>query len=142
MVAAESLGQVGIGNEAAVNALLKALRHDADMFVRGAAAKSLGQLGLENEVVVRALLKALHDKEEYVQEAAAGSLSRVGVGNEVVISALLDALRDRVLSISVATRSLEKIGTASALLAALRHANAQVRITAAESLGQVGLGSE
>ena len=54
--AAGSLGQVGVGNEAVVSALLEAL-HDADSAVRRRAAESLGQVGAGNEAVVSALLR-------------------------------------------------------------------------------------
>ena len=122
--AAESLGQVGAGNEAVVSALLEAL-HDADSAVRTSAAGSLGQVGAGNEAVVSALLEALHDADSACgsaagawaggsgqrgggeraaggparcrlgcAEGAAGSLGQVGVGNEAVVSALLEALHD------------------------------------------------
>ena len=66
MSAAESLGQVGVGNEAVVSALLEAL-HDADPAVRRRAAGSLGQVGVGNEAVVSALLEALHDADPDVR---------------------------------------------------------------------------
>ena len=57
--AAESLGQVGAGNEAVVSALLEAL-HDADWDVRRRAAESLGRLEIKDTIQLRQVLVALN----------------------------------------------------------------------------------
>ncbi len=155
--AAESLGRVGVGNEAVVSALLAAL-HDAIQDVRKSAAESLGRVGVGNEAVVSALLAALHDADQDVRKSAAESLGQVGVGNEAVVSALLAGLHDADRDVRRrAAESLSQVGVCneavvSALLetalhdadslAALHDADQDVRKSAAESLGQVGVGNE
>jgi HEAT repeat protein/energy-coupling factor transporter ATP-binding protein EcfA2 len=148
--AATSLGQVGVGNEAAVSALLAAALHDADQYVREQAATILGQVGVGNEAVVSALLEAaLHDADQDVRGRAATILGQVGVGNEAAVSALLAAAlhdADQYVRGQAAT-SLGQVGVGngvvvSALLAALHDADRLVRERAAESLGQVGVGNE
>ncbi len=74
--AADELGRRGAAAEAAVPALMRALR-DKSPRVRSSAGLALGNIGVASEDVVALLIKALKDRSGDVRYAAALGLSRI-----------------------------------------------------------------
>ena len=90
-----SLGKVGVGNSAVVNALLQTLQTLDNDSVRYQAVQVLGALGIPSEAVVKALLQALDDPDVKMRQAAAESLGKLGRSDKQIIDALLGKLLDQ-----------------------------------------------
>ena len=87
-LAAKALGQIGDEAEAALPALLAALRGD-DMFLRAAITGALIKIG---PPAVPGLTRALFDPSSAVKRAACKALGRIG--SERAVPALKFSLRD------------------------------------------------
>jgi len=74
--AAEALGGIGPGAEAAVPTLIKGL-NDKSKYVRGLAAKTLGRIGPGAKSAVPTLIKTLIDESEYVRWSAVKTLEAI-----------------------------------------------------------------
>ena len=127
-----------IGNDKAVDALIKAL-DDSDDFFRSDAAEALGNIG--NDKAVDALLiKALDDSYDFVRYCAAEALRKIG--NDKAVDALNKALDDSDDSVRfLAARALGEIGNdkaVDALIKALDHSDDSVRFHAAKALVNIG----
>jgi hypothetical protein len=85
--AAESLGQVGVGNESVVQALLHQALPDIDADVRSSAAESLGQMEIKDTLylcrVLIALNRCLHDQNHDVRRSALVSIRRLLDGRPI-----------------------------------------------------------
>src|SRR5262249_262691 len=122
--AADALGNIGPGAQAAVPALRDALKlpgvsesvaralwrvdrqsqplvhmllrdlKDADHETRAGAAISLGEIAVEAEITVPALIEALKDKEDSVPTGAAEGLGKIAPAGKTAIPALIEALKD------------------------------------------------
>ncbi|MGI2908715.1 HEAT repeat domain-containing protein [Tolypothrix sp. VBCCA 56010] len=96
--AAESLGQIGTGNENAIAALVQLLQStNVDDYIRQDAAKSLGEIGTGNENAIAALEQLLQSNnlDNYTRRQAAETLGQIGTGNEMAISALVQLLQSQ-----------------------------------------------
>ena len=113
-LAAKALGQIGDEAEAAVPALLEALRAD-DMFLRAGVAGALIKIGYP---AVPGLTRALFDPSNAVKRAACKALGRIG--SERSVGALIFSLKDRNAGVrKFAREALERIDSPAAR-AALR----------------------
>jgi HEAT repeat protein len=152
VIAAETLGRVGKGNEAVVRALLETGRNSVDLEFFFAVIQSLRQVIVSNEATIQILCEALRS-ESTMNLLAASSLQAVEVGNETVIQALLVSLhsydqglfplRRREQAIS----GLRDVGIGNekviqALLEVLRDDDQYIRKRAVESLSLVGAGNK
>lgn len=88
-LAAKALGQIGDEAEAAVPALLFALRAN-DMYLRMATTGALIQIG---QPAVPGLIRALFDSNNAVRRASAKALGKIG--SERAINALQVAVKDQ-----------------------------------------------
>ena len=139
--AAEALGK--IGNPDAIAALITALQDDSAL-VQSYATTALGQL--DNHKVASALIEAIWGKDQALGVKAMGALARVF--RQEAVSTLIDAchhhenadLRVEAASwldeIPLNERSTREV--IPALMQALQDAEAQVRKSAAFSLGRLG----
>ncbi len=101
---AKALGQIGDEAEAAVPALLEALRGD-DMFLRAGATGALIKIGYP---AVPGLTVALFDDSNAVKRAACKALGRIG--NPRAVPALTNALKDANAGVRrLAQEALERI---------------------------------
>lgn len=101
---AKALGQIGDEAEAAVPALLEALRGD-DMFLRAGATGALIKIGYPS---VPGLTAALFDDSNAVKRAACKALGKIG--NPRAIAALTNALQDANAGVRrLAAEALERI---------------------------------
>jgi HEAT repeat protein len=122
--------------------LAKALREDADSFVRWGAARALGKMAPDQSDAVPALAKALEDKDDDVRQTAPIALALFGPAAKAAVSALADAVkRDDGLRLG-ALKALAAVGTgaapaADAVTAALADPDAEVRVAAANALAQM-----
>jgi HEAT repeat protein len=91
LAAGEIAADAGMADEQLEAALIEALQHDKDRYVRRSAALALGQIGSKNEKVQAALGQALSEKEQIVRQNAAWALGRTDAR---AASALVRALRD------------------------------------------------
>jgi len=145
--AADTLGAIGPGAEAAVPALVDTLQ-DSQSEVREAAACALGKIGSAAEVAVSALIQALEDEEKRVRGASAEGLGRIGSDAAVAVPALIEALKDEHECVVLyAAEALGRIGqsakaAAPSLAEALECESPSVRETAADALGEIGPAAE
>ena len=108
-LAAKALGQIGDEAEAAIPALLEALRAD-DMFLRAGVAGALIKIG---PPAVPGLTKALFDPSSAVKRAACKALGKIG--SERAAPALKFALRDGNPGVRrLAREALERIDSPAA----------------------------
>ncbi len=104
--ATKALGKIG---PAAVPALIKALRHSDDRWLRGGAAKSLGRIGTEE--AMPELIEALGDPYDDVRLNAAEALGKIGPAAKQAVPALIETLGDPEHNVRVnAAEALGKIG--------------------------------
>ena len=107
-LAARALGQIGDEAEAAVPALLDALRDD-DMFLRAGIAGALIKIGYP---AVPGLTAALFDDSNAVKRAACKALGKIG--SQRAVPALTNALRDKNPGVrKFAKEALQRIDNAS-----------------------------
>jgi HEAT repeat protein len=91
--AAESLREVGVGNELALAAFIQSIDSATDEYTCYQAAESLGEISLENEQVIAAWVELTNSpSNEYTRRQAAESLGEIDPGNEQAISALVKLL--------------------------------------------------
>ena len=136
--AAEALGEIGSGAESAVPALVAALKHDAERYVRESAASSLGKIGA---AAVPSLIVVLHDTDADARSYAANALGEIGPAAKSAVPALVEALKDADIGVRMsAETALPKIGRAAvpALVEALTDTSDDVRKSAAKTLGKIG----
>ena len=108
-LAARALGQIGDEAEAAVPALLTALR-DNDMFLRAGITGALISIGYPS---VPGLTRALFDHSSAVKRAACKALGKIGSARSV--PALIHSLNDRNPGVrKFAREALERIDTPEA----------------------------
>ncbi len=149
--AAESLGEIAVGNESAIAALLNLIANSQSETTRRCAAESLGEIAVGNESAIAALVNLIaNSQSETTRRCAAESLGKIAVGNESAIAALLNLIANSQSETThcYAAESLGKIavGNESAISALVNLiANSQSETThcyAAESLGQINPGNE
>ena len=108
-LAAKALGQIGDEAEAAVPALLSALR-DNDMFLRAGITGALIKIGHPS---VPGLTRALFDPNNAVRRAACKALGKIG--SERAVPALKYSLHDRNAGVrKLAREALERIDSPAA----------------------------
>ena len=139
--AAEALAE--LGEVTAVPRLVELTRHD-DPGVRASACAALGRLAQAQDAdVIQALIATLKDAIPGVRQLAAQALGRVGA--PLAVTPLIAALRRRDefrLVRRSATWSLGQLGpdplAVEALSEALTDKDGEVRLLAAQGLGQIG----
>ena len=139
--AAEALAE--LGEVTAVPRLVELTRHD-DPGVRASACAALGRLAQAQDAdVIQALIATLKDTIPGVRQLAAQALGRVGA--PLAVTPLIAALRRRDefrLVRRSATWSLGQLGpdplAVEALSEALTDKDGEVRLLAAQGLGQIG----
>ena len=93
MSAAESLGEIDVGNEKAIVALTFLLETTQDKYIRREVAGSLGKINGGNERAIAALISLLETtQDEDIRREVAESLGEIDVGNERAISSLISLL--------------------------------------------------
>ncbi len=122
----------------AVPALLISLK-DEDAEVRRVTALALGTTGANK--AIPALIEAVEDSEENVRIEAIEALGNFKSRAGAAVPILIHALRDKALC-EWATTALEKIGRKTgegmpALIPAVKDSQPQVRLFAAEALGNI-----
>ncbi|MBD2300080.1 HEAT repeat domain-containing protein [Nostoc sp. FACHB-190] len=93
--AASSLGQIGSGNQKAIDTLVKLIGNSQlDYSTRWQAASSLGQIGSGNQTAIAALVKLIGNPQlDYsTRWQAASSLGQIGSGNQTAIAALVELI--------------------------------------------------
>jgi energy-coupling factor transporter ATP-binding protein EcfA2 len=152
---AESLGEIGTGNEFAIAALVQLLQsNNLDNFTLRLVASSLGEIGTGNEIAINALVQLLQSNnlDDDTLRQVAESLGKIGTGNENAINALVQLLQSNNLDDSTrwqVAESLGKIGTGNenainALVQLLQSNNLDddTRWLVAYSLGKIDPGNE
>lgn len=122
--AAQALGAFGAKAEAAVPALVVALK-DRKWNGRDGAAMALGRIAQRSDEAVPALLEALqNDPDETVRAATAEALGKIGNTDNPVVTALANALNDKATNVRAeAAEALQRLGPkAQAALPALEKA--------------------
>ncbi|MGJ5632604.1 HEAT repeat domain-containing protein, partial [Nostoc sp. CALU 1950] len=115
--AADSLGEIGTGNEIAIAALVQLLQSkDVDDFTRWQAASSLGRIATGNKFAIAALVQLLQSTtvDNFTRRQAAYILGKIDSGNQDAIATLVQLLQSPDVDESarwLAASSLEKIGT-------------------------------
>ena len=115
---AEALGQLGEKATDAVPALAAALTaKDSEVVLRRAAAESLDRMGSEAGAALSALRKAFKDEDQFVRSLSLHAISHLGrdLGDDrkLVINGILAAMDDNVLEVRItAIESLGNLGTA------------------------------
>ncbi|MEH2382262.1 MAG: HEAT repeat domain-containing protein [Nostoc sp.] len=152
---AESLGEIGTGNEIAIAALVQLLQSkNVENYTRREAAESLGKIGAGNKNAIAALVQLLQSKnlDDDTRKRAVYSLGRIDPGNKIAIATLVQLLQST--NVDDDTRgwspsSLGKIGTGNefaiaALVQLLQSTNLDdnTRIQPAESLGKIDPGNK
>lgn len=142
--AAQALGSYGAKAEAAVPALVAAMK-DAKWNGRDGAAMALGRIGQRPDEVVPALIEALKsDPDETVRAAAAEALGKISHDGGRVVTALARALDDKAVNVRAeAAEALEKLGPKArealpALQKAAQSAEFIVRQAATEAIKAIG----
>lgn len=143
--AAESLGMIGSGAQAAVPALSRAT-DDPFENVRRNAVIALGAMGGQGELAIPALVDALlTDESETVQDEAAISISKTGTRAVSVLEQLLHDASPRVRR--RAAGALGRMGPAAksatnSLVKALEDDDRNVRLTSAEAIWAIAADAE
>jgi HEAT repeat protein len=92
--AAEDIGLFGPEAAAAVPALLKLSKQDADPVIRVETAKAVASIDQQNEAATSMLVEALKHKSGKVRKRAAECLGDLGPGAKSAIVALVQAITD------------------------------------------------
>ena len=141
---ATSLGRFGPAAAAAVTTLTDCLP-DADAKLRAAAASALGRIGADASTAAPALLARLADPDPAVKREAVAAVSRVKPAEPAPVAAALvkllatadPRLRREVLE-SLGWLADPRADTVTAVAGELARADADVRVTAAQTLGRFG----
>ncbi|MHC5763746.1 NACHT domain-containing protein [Nostoc sp.] len=94
-LAAESLEQIGSGNQKAIDALMELIgKPQLDDFTQRLAVSSLGQIGSGNQKAIDALVKLIGKPQldDYTRWLAVFSLRKIDPGNQKVIDALVESI--------------------------------------------------
>ena len=120
-LAAETLGDIGLGARDAVQPLTEASR-DGHPFVRSQAVEALGQVAQGAPEGVPALIDALSDDDETVRRNAALAVAKLGFVAEEAVDALSVALSDpNRYVLGNAAEALKRIGTPEATETLIEH---------------------
>ncbi|MYB48015.1 MAG: hypothetical protein F4X72_01860 [Dehalococcoidia bacterium] len=92
-LAAETLGDIGLGARDAVQPLAAASR-DSHPFARSQAVEALGQVVQDTSEAVPALIDSLSDEDEIVRRNAALAIAKLGPMAEEAVDALSGLLND------------------------------------------------
>ena len=110
-LAAETLGDIGLGARDATHALAEASR-DSHPFARSQAVEALGQVAQGTSEAVPALIDTLSDEDETVRRNAALALAKLGPMAEEATGALSCLLNDpNRYVLGNAAEALKRIGT-------------------------------
>ena len=113
-LAAETLGDIGLGARDATHALCEAA-HDSHPFVRSQAVESLGQVAQGTSDAVPALIDTLSDEDETVRRNSALALAKLGPMAEEAVDALSGVLSDsNRYALGNAAEALKRIGNSKA----------------------------
>ncbi len=153
--AAESLGEIDVGNEYAINALVDFIRNqDVDSYTKRYAAVSLWKIAVGNENAINALVDLIRnqDVDDSTKRYAAESLGEIDVGNEYAINALVDFIRNQDVDSYTKRYAAESLGkialgneyAINALVDFIRNQDVDnsTKRKAAESLGEIAVGNE
>ncbi|NES94999.1 MAG: NACHT domain-containing protein [Desertifilum sp. SIO1I2] len=149
--AAESLGEIAVGNESAIAALVQILATTESEDIRDRAFYSLWEIDVGNKSAIAALIQLLAPTEsEDIRWVAAYSLGEIAAGNKSAIAALVQllALTESEDIRRVAAYSLGKIdvGNKTAIAALVQllatTESKDIRCMAAESLGEIDVGNK
>ncbi len=134
--AAKDLGT--IGDQRAVEPLVKALKQDSDWPVRSAAAEALGKIG--DDSAVEPLVAALNDEKWAVRRAAALALGKIGGKKAVdpLINSLGDTDQDVRAAAAVALGQLGDRNAVEPLISILAEKTWHAPIAAAPALAEIG----
>ena len=111
--AADSLGQIGTGNEFAIAALVQLLQSTTvNDSTRRRAADSLGQIDPGNEIAIAALVQLLQSTtvDDTTRWKAVYSLGQIGTGNEFAIAALVQLLQSTTVDDDTRWRAASNLG--------------------------------
>ncbi|HKX12857.1 MAG TPA: HEAT repeat domain-containing protein, partial [bacterium] len=146
--AANTLGQLGVKNEAVKQALIAGLE-DFGSMIRWDVAEALGRLGMKDEAVKQALLAHIGDDSDVrIRYSSVEALGRLGMKDEAVQQALFAALEHSDLWFRrSAADALGQLGfqdeaVKQTLLAGLADPFIGDRESAAEALGRLGMKDE
>ncbi|NJR48177.1 MAG: NACHT domain-containing protein [Leptolyngbyaceae cyanobacterium CSU_1_3] len=154
LIAAQSLGKIGTGNETAIAELLQILRNSQDKEIHFQAFDSLSKIALGNETVIRALINLIDEThDENICLRAIFTLNQIGTGNEMAIRSLVQFMKmtedENFPSRSwYVADSLGKIGTHNeiaiqSLLQLIKEVQDEnIRWYAAKALGKIDPGNE
>lgn len=148
--AAAALGLGGKRAQAAIPALIAALR-DRQSIVRAGAARSMGAIlvdgGQGRETILPALIAALNDRDDWVRWTAATELGVAVKPGDPEASDVVAALRSRLADTHPKVRvsacwSLTRLGRGReclpVLIASLRESETEARILAVQTLADAG----
>ena len=110
--AADSLGKIGVGNQTAINSLIKVIRDpEVDSEIRWLAAYSLGKIGVGNQTAIDGLIKVIRDPEvdSEIRMLAAYSLGKIDPGNQTAIEGLTTVILDRQVDSEIRRRAAESL---------------------------------
>ncbi len=159
--AADSLGEIGVGNAEAIAAFVELIKTSQDESTRRRAADSLGEIGVGNAEAIAALVELINTSQyEYTRRRAAESLGKIDPGNAEslgiidpgnadVIAALVELIKTSQDEYTrrQAAESLGIIdpGNPEAIAALVELTNTLpdtfIRGIVAESLGKIGVGN-
>ncbi|QYX30194.1 NACHT domain-containing protein [Sphaerospermopsis torques-reginae] len=151
ITAAESLVEIGNGNEYAIQALVNLIGISDNEYTKIRAAESLVKIDNGNEYAIQALVDLIRISDnEDTKITAAESLVEIGNGNEYAIQALVNliGISDNEYTKIRAAESLVKIDNGNeyaiqALVDLIRNSdNEYTKIRAAESLLKIDNGNE
>ncbi|MEH2387923.1 MAG: HEAT repeat domain-containing protein [Nostoc sp.] len=156
---AESLGQIGSGNQKTIDALVELIGNSKlDDVTRRQAAERLEKIGSGNQKAITALVELIRKPQlnDSTRRQAAESLGKIGSGNEKAIDALVELIGKPKSQLDDSSRrrtaeSLGQIGSGNqraidALVELIGKPKPllddDTRRQAAESLGQIGSGNQ
>lgn len=142
--AATALANYGVKAEAAVPALVQALK-DADLGVASASAAALGKVGVHSADAVKGLLEALTRGRQDIKPTCAEALGRIGPNAGGAAPALVEALgsddfdlrREAATALGFLGPRAEAVAPPR-LKARLNDDEPRVRVAAATSLARLG----
>jgi HEAT repeats len=153
--AASSLGQIGSGNQTAIDALVNLIADsNVDDYTKHEALSSLGEIGSGNQTAIDALVNLIADSnvDNYPKHEALSSLGQIGAGNQTAIDALVNLIADSNVDNypkHEALSSLGKIGAGNqtaidALVNLIADSNVDnyPKHEALSSLGKIGAGNQ
>ncbi len=153
--AAESLGQIGSGNQKAIAALVELIgKPQLDDRTRRQAAESLGQIGSGNQKAIAALVELIGKPQldDRTRRQAAESLEQIDPGNQKAIRALIELIDKPQLDDFTRWQSAkslvqidpgnQKAIDALVVLIGRSQLNYFSQIKVAESLKQIGSGNQ